>query len=268
MSSIYDTLGRAVRSGEPVALLTVVSGSGVGNKLLVRPGLLAQGSLGDARLDEAARQDAEGHLAAGVTTVRHYGAQGQTRGNDVTVFVESFARPPKLLIFGALDFSGSLASMAKLLGYHVTVCDARATFATRKRFPMADEIVVEWPDRVLLRLGDELGPRDAVCVLTHDAKFDVPAIVAALATDVGYLGAMGSRRTHQQRLDRLRESGVNEAALSRLRSPIGLDIGARTAGEVAISILAEIINTRTGRSVARSLRETGGPIHQSRPSLP
>lgn len=184
----------------------------------------------------------------------------------MTVYVESHAPPPKMLIFGAVDFSAALAQVAKVLGYHVTVCDARATFATRKRFPMADEVIVEWPDRVLRRLGKNLGVRDAVCVLTHDAKFDVPAIIAALETDVGYLGAMGSRRTHGQRLDRLREKLVSEKDLSRLRSPIGLDIGARTAEEVAISILGEIISLRAGRRVARPLTETEGPIHQKRVS--
>jgi xanthine dehydrogenase accessory factor len=125
---------------------------------------------------------------------------------------------------------------------------------------MADEVVSEWPDRYLEREGASLGPRDAVCVLTHDAKFDVPAIVAALDTDVGYLGAMGSRRTHAQRLDRLREAGVGDAALARLFAPIGLDIGARTPEETATAICAEIIARRTGRA-APSLRDTEGPIH-------
>uniref|UniRef100_UPI003F495652 XdhC family protein n=1 Tax=Nonomuraea bangladeshensis TaxID=404385 RepID=UPI003F495652 len=199
-----------------------------------------------------------------MTGVRSYGEQGQARGSEVSVYVESHARPPKMLIFGAVDFSAALARMAKLLGYHVIVCDARATFATRKRFPMADEVIVEWPDRILQRLGKDLSSRDAVCVLTHDAKFDVPAIMAALETGVGYLGAMGSRRTHRHRLDRLRQQHVSEEGLSRLRSPIGLDIGARTAEEVAISILGEIISLRAGRRVTRPLTETDGPIHDER----
>jgi xanthine dehydrogenase accessory factor len=148
-----------------------------------------------------------------------------------------------------------------VLGYHVTVCDAREVFATRQRFPEADEVVVDWPHRLLGRVGAHLGARDAVCVLTHDHKFDVPAVVAALETDVGYIGAMGSRRTHDERLERLRAEGVSDAALARLMSPIGLDLGARTPDETAIAICAEIIARRTGRPVP-SLRDGDGPIHR------
>jgi xanthine dehydrogenase accessory factor len=168
-----------------------------------------------------------------------------------------------MLIFGAVDFTAALARVAKDLGYHVTVCDAREVFATRKRFPMADEVVVDWPNRLLERVGPTLGPRDAVCVLTHDAKFDVPAITAALATDVGYLGAMGSRRTHDKRVERLREEGVSEEGLARVRAPIGLDLGARTPEETAIAIVAEVIALRTGRVEGLApLRDTEGPIHR------
>jgi xanthine dehydrogenase accessory factor len=168
-----------------------------------------------------------------------------------------------MLIFGAVDFTGSLVTVAKALGYRVTVCDAREVFATKRRFPMADEVVVDWPHRLVERVGDRLGPRDAICVLTHDAKFDVPAIIAALATDVGYLGAMGSRRTHAARVERLREEGVDDAGIARIMAPIGLDIGSRTPEETAISICAEIIALRTGRvSDVAPLRDTAGPIHQ------
>src|SRR5213078_3818882 len=121
-----------------------------------------------------------------------------------------------MIIFGAVDFTAALAKVAKVLGYRVVVCDARAVFATVQRFPMADEVVNEWPDRYLEKIGDELGPRDAVCVLTHDTKFDVPAIVGAVATNVGYLGAMGSRRTHGKRVERLREAGVDDEGLARI----------------------------------------------------
>jgi xanthine dehydrogenase accessory factor len=165
------------------------------------------------------------------------------------------------VIFGAVDFTAALAKVAKVLGYRVIVCDARAVFATVARFPMADEIINDWPDRYLAKIGDELGPRDAVCVLTHDHKFDVPAIVSALKTNVGYLGAMGSRRTHESRCVRLRDAGVTDAELERVLSPIGLDIGARTPEETAISVCAEIIAVRTGRT-SRSLRDTSGPIHE------
>jgi xanthine dehydrogenase accessory factor len=165
-----------------------------------------------------------------------------------------------MVIFGAVDFTAALAKVAKVLGYRVVVCDARAVFATRQRFPMADEVVNDWPDRYLEKIGDELGPRDAVCVLTHDTKFDVPAIVGALATNVGYLGAMGSRRTHTKRVERLREAGVTDDELARIRAPIGLDIGGRTPEETAVSICAEIIALRTGHQPV-SLTETTGPIH-------
>jgi xanthine dehydrogenase accessory factor len=180
----------------------------------------------------------------------------------VAVFVEAFAPPPRMLVFGAVDFTAALVRVAKVLGYRVTVCDAREVFATRARFPQADEVVVDWPDRLLGRVGTSLTPRDAVCVLTHDAKFDVPALVAALATDVGYIGAMGSRRTHADRVVRLREAGVDDAGLARIRAPIGLDVGARTPEETAVSICAEIIAQRTGRVDARPLRDTEGPIHR------
>jgi len=259
VASVYEELRDALRAEEPVALATVVEGPGLGAKLLVRPGRDTLGSLGDADLDRVVGRDALGELAAGLTSTRHYGAHGEARERDVSVFIESFVPPPRMIIFGAVDFTAALARAGKLLGYRVTVCDARAVFATVQRFPMADEVVNDWPDRYLAKVED-LGPRDAVCVLTHDAKFDVPAIVAALATDVGYLGAMGSRRTHERRVERLREAGVDDAGLARLMAPIGLDIGARTPEETAISICAEIIASKTGRA-APSLRDATGAIH-------
>ena len=258
--TIYDVLRDAVTAEEPVALATVVEGPGTGAKLLVRPDLEPMGSLGDPDLDRVAARDTLGELAAGTTGVRHYGPQGQANEHDVAVFVESFAPPPQLLVFGAVDFTGALARVGKVLGYRVTVCDAREVFATKARFPFADEVVVDWPHRLLERVGANLGPRDAVCVLTHDPKFDVPAVLAALQTDVGYLGAMGSRRTTDDRNRRLREEGVSDADLRRIMAPIGLDLGARTPEETAVSILAEVIATRTGR-VAPSLRDAAGPIH-------
>ena len=178
----------------------------------------------------------------------------------MSVFVEVFAPPPRMVIFGAVDFTAALAKVAKVLGYRVEVCDARPVFATTARFPMADEVVVDRPERYLERIGVELSGRDAACVLTHDPKFDVPAIVAGLRTKVGYLGAMGSRRTHADRVERLERAGADPAALARVMAPIGLDIGARTPEETAVSILAEIIALRTGRT-APSLRDARGPIH-------
>jgi xanthine dehydrogenase accessory factor len=258
--SRYEELRDALRAGEPVALATVIEGPNLGGKLLVRPDGGATGSLGDENLDRVVARDARGELEAGLTSTRHYGVHGEARERDVSVFIESFALPPRLIIFGAVDFTAALAKVGKVLGFRVTVCDARAVFATVLRFPMADEVVNDWPDRYLAKVGDELGPRDAVCVLTHDHKFDVPAIAGAVKTGVGYLGAMGSRRTHDQRKVRLREAGLTEAEIDRVMSPIGLDIGARTPEETAIAICAEMIALRTGRQ-AQSLRDTAGPIH-------
>lgn len=258
--SIYESLRDALRAGEPVALATVVEGPHLGAKLLVRPNGEVIGSLGDADLDRVVARDARGELEAGLTSTRHYGVHGEARERVVHVFIESFALPPRMIIFGAVDFTAALARVAKVLGYRVIVCDARAVFATVQRFPMADEVVNDWPDRYLAKVGDELGPRDAICVLTHDHKFDVPAIAAALKTRAGYLGAMGSRRTHEGRTARLVDAGVAPEDVARVMSPIGLDIGARTPEETAISICAEIIALRTGRK-AGSLRDTAGPIH-------
>ena len=261
---VLGDLERLWETDLPCSLVTVVEGPGTGSKLLVRPGIdcgdQVEGTLGEAGLDRVAARDALGELAAGRSGVRHYGEHGEAREETVQVFFESFAPPPQMLIFGAVDFTAALVRVAKVLGYRVTVCDAREIFATRKRFPLADEVVVDWPNRLLDQVGSGLGPRDAVCVLTHDNKFDVPAIVSALETEVGYIGVMGSRRTHENRLERLREVGVDDAGVARLRSPIGLDIGARTPEETAISIMSEIIALRTRRST-RALSAIDGPIH-------
>lgn len=259
--TLYDTLRDALRAGEPVALATVIEGPGLGGKLLlVADAAEPLGTLGDPGLDRVVTRDARGGMEAGLGALRRYGPHGEARAEDVHVFIEVFAPPPRMVIFGAVDFTAALARIAKVLGYHVTVCDARAVFATPQRFPMADAVVNEWPDRLLAAIGPDLGPRDAVCVLTHDAKFDVPAIVGAVATRVGYLGAMGSRRTHAAREERLRDAGLDDAALARIRSPIGLDLGARTPEETAVSICAEIIAARTGR-LSGALRDGVGPIH-------
>jgi xanthine dehydrogenase accessory factor len=257
---LYEQLRDALRAEEPVALVSLVEGEPLGAKLLVRLDGTATGTLGDTDLDRVVTRDAQAELDAGLSSTRHYGPRGEARQTEVGVFIESFAPPPRLVIFGAVDFTAALTRVGKVLGYRVIVCDARPVFATHARFPMADEVVVDWPDRYLATSGIDLGPRDAVCVLTHDHKFDVPAIVAALETRVGYLGAMGSRRTDAERRQRLREAGVDDAGLARLMAPIGLDIGARTPEETAVSICAEIIALRTGRRPP-SLRDTEGPIH-------
>ncbi len=258
--SQYDELRDALRASEPIALATVIEGPHLGAKLLVHPDGRVSGTLGDTNLDRVVGRDAQGELEAGLTSTRHYGVHGEAREREVSVFIESFVLPPRMIIFGAVDFTAALAKVAKVLGYRVTVCDARAVFATVLRFPMADEVINDWPDRYLAKVGDELGPRDAICVLTHDHKFDVPAIAGAVKTGVGYLGAMGSRRTHEQRTERLREAGLTEAEIARVMSPVGLDIGARTPEETAVAICAEVIALRTGRT-AQSLRDSAGPIH-------
>ncbi len=262
-NSIFDLLRVAIETEAPAALATIVEAPdphAVGAKILVRPDHEPMGTLGNDDLDRVVIRDALGELSAGTTGIRHYGPSGEARQEDVAIFVESFAPPPQLLIFGAVDFTAALSRVGKVLGYRVTVCDARPVFATTQRFPYADEVVVDWPHRLLEKVGPELGKRDAICVLTHDPKFDVPAVIAALKTDVGYLGAMGSRRTTEDRNRRLLEEGVGQDQLDTVFAPIGLDLGARTPEETAISICAEIISLRSGRR-APSLRNSAGDIH-------
>ena len=259
----------AVERGEPVAVATVISGPGrAGARRVIwgreagagRDGWHcgASGSLGSARIDAAADDDVRGMLAQGRTGVRRYGEHGERLGGELGVFVSSFAPAPRMLVFGAVDFAAAVARAGKFLGYHVTVCDAREVFATASRFPDADEVVVDWPHRFLA--GAEVDARTVICVLTHDPKFDVPLLEVALRTPAGYIGAMGSRRTHEDRLRRLREAGLTGQELSRLRSPIGLDLGARTPEETAVSIAAELIQLRWG-GTGQALTDTEGRIH-------
>ncbi len=265
-STLFARYAELLRSASPVALATVIDGPDVGAKLLVQPDQPALGTLGHPELDRVVARDALAELEAARSGVRNYGPEGQTTPEDlvdqptVRVFVESHAPPPQMWIFGAVDFTAALARVAKVLGYRVVVCDAREVFATRRRFPMADEVKVTWPTPVFDQHGHELGPRDVVCILTHDPKFDVPAVQGALATRVGYIGVMGSRSTHERRTARLVDAGATTEQLDRLMSPIGLDIGARTPEETAVSICAEIIARRTGRDVP-SLRDGDGAIH-------
>lgn len=271
---IYRELRRALEAGEPVVLAEVTGvregasdGTVLAAKILVRAHGPALGTMGDDELDRIVTRDATATLERGLSRTRHYGAHGEPRRDVVEVFFEAFVSPPRMIIFGAVDFTRALVEVATVVGFTVTVVDARATFATTARFPRADEVVVDWPDRYLARVGATLGARDAVCVLTHDTKFDVPAILGALATSVGYLGAMGSRRTHDQRWERLLEAGASHEELSaRLMSPIGLDLGARTPEETAVAIVAEIIAVSRGRvsSAITSLRDGSGPIHVTR----
>lgn len=257
-----EGIAASIAAQEPVAIATIVKGpKSVGQHLVVRPDR-SEGSLGTTRLDDTIREDAIGMLAAGTTGFLHYGPEGERLGEGLEVFVLSYAPPAQMFIFGAIDFSAALVRVGKVLGYRVTVCDARPVFATKKRFPDADEVVVDWPHRWLEK--QEVDERTVIAVLTHDPKFDVPALQVALRTKAGYIGAMGSRRTHEDRLARLKEAGLTDAECARLHSPIGLDLGARTPEETAISIAAEIVQARWGGSGAR-LAETAGPIHPGAP---
>ncbi len=268
----FPELGRIaadIESGQPVAVATVVAhedAERLGRRLVIRPEGHAEsvrGTLGSSRADDAVAADARGLLAAGRNETLHYGPDGQRRGEGMSVFVSSYAPKPRMLVFGAIDFAAAVARVGSFLGYHVTVCDARPVFATATRFPEADDVVVTWPHRYLAEEVEagRVDPRTVICVLTHDPKFDVPVLEVALRLpEVAYIGAMGSRRTHDDRLKRLEEAGLTAAEIGRLSSPIGLDLGARTPEETAISIAAEIIALQWGGRGER-LMEVEGPIH-------
>ncbi|WP_052868363.1 XdhC family protein [Streptomyces niger] len=264
VDSTSRTLAAAVAaavSAEAAALARIVSGPAdlLGRALLVRADGSRTGSLGGPPdLDRTALQETRALLDAGRTTTVEIGAAGSRCGVPLTLLVESSVPAPRMLVFGAVDFAAALARAGKFLGYRVTVCDARPVFATRARFPDADDIVVDWPHRYLA--SQELDSRAVLCVLTHDAKFDVPLLERALRLPVAYVGAMGSRRTHLDRLSRLREAGLGDPELNRLRSPIGLDLGARTPEETALSIAAEIVAARRG-GTGTPLTGAHTPIH-------
>ena len=256
----FGAIAADIRAGRPVAVATLISGvdsAHIGTRLVVRPDTSA-GTLGSARLDDAVTDDARGLLRQGTTATLHYGPHGERRGDDIAVFVSSYAPRPRMIVFGAIDFAAAVAKVGTFLGYRVTVCDARPTFATRRRFPDVDEVVVSWPHRYLAET--DIDERTVVCVLTHDPKFDVPLLEVALRKPLAYLGAMGSRRTNEDRTAQLRELGFTDADLARLHAPIGLDVGGRTPEETAISVAAEIISSRWGGTGAE-LREITGPIH-------
>lgn len=252
-------LAASIEAGDPVAVATVVRGEGApaGAHLVVRADSV-EGSLGDDYLDRIVADEARGLIESGSTRVVGVGTEGRRLAEELDVFVASYAPPPRLIVFGAIDFARAMCRVGKLLGFHVTVCDARPVFATERRFPEADEVVVDWPHRWLAT--QRVDARTVICVLTHDTKFDVPALTLALRTPAAYIGALGSRRTHERRLEQLREAGLTDEELSRLHAPIGLDLGARTPEETAISIAAEIIQNRWGAS-GRPLTRSAGPIH-------
>ncbi|WP_030804363.1 XdhC family protein [Streptomyces sp. NRRL S-337] len=252
----------AAARGEAAALARVIRGPAdlLGRALLVRPDGSHEGGLGGGPdLDRTARGESRALLDAGRTGSFDVSAGGTRCEADLTLFVEANVPPPRMIVFGAVDFAAALVRTGKFLGYHVTVCDARPVFATRARFPEADEIVVDWPHRYLRRTATD--GRTALCVLTHDAKFDIPLLEVALRLPVAFVGAMGSRRTHDDRDRRLREAGLTDRELARLHSPIGLDLGARTPEETALSIAAEIVAARRG-GTGRPLTGSGTPIHR------
>ena len=257
-------LAGAVRDGSPVAVVTVIASPDprrLGAHLVVWPDRV-DGTLGSERIDDAVTDDARGLLAAGRSSALEYGPDGQRRGEGLRVFVNSFAPRPRMLVFGAIDYAAAVARIGSFLGYRVTVCDARGVFATPQRFPGADEVVVDWPHRYLAAEAEagRVDPRTVVTVLTHDPKFDVPLLEVALRLDLAYVGAMGSRRTHDDRFKRLREAGLADVELAKLSSPVGLDLGARTPEETAISVAAEVIALRWGGGGER-LSNVDGPIH-------
>ncbi|MFJ4807360.1 XdhC family protein [Streptomyces longwoodensis] len=275
---VIDVLVTPVRAGDPArpvlaAALTAAAGGGAaalarivsgpdelrGHAMLVRPDGSHEGGFGaHPELDRTVAAEAGAFLGAGRTGTLETGERGSRCGSPLTVLVESSVPPPRMIVFGAIDFAAALVRVGRFLGYRVTVCDARPVFATPARFPDADEVVVEWPHRYLERT--ETDGRTVLCVLTHDAKFDVPLLERALRLPVAYVGAMGSRRTHLDRNRRLREAGVTDLELTRLRSPIGLDLGARTPEETALSIGAEIVANRRG-GTGVSLTGAHTPIH-------
>ncbi|MGP4009724.1 XdhC family protein [Streptomyces sp. 4N124] len=250
----------AVVAGRSCAVAQVFDGPGelLGRTLHIPDGDPHEGTLGGEIEDQVVVAHARALLRAGRTARIEVGGDTDTCPEKLTVLVHTHARRPRMLIFGAVDFAAALSQAGRFLGYHVTVCDARPVFATQARFPHADEIVTDWPHRYLAVTKTDA--RTAVCVLTHDAKFDIPLLRLALALPVGYVGAMGSRRTHGHRIDLLRDTGVPEEQLARLHSPIGLDLGARTPEETAISITAEII-AHTNRGMGLPLSHGTGPIH-------
>jgi xanthine dehydrogenase accessory factor len=249
----------AAAAGRPAAIATAVDGPLAGAQLAVAGGEVIGSLGGSPRLDDTVVRDAEGQLAAGRSALRRYGEAETALGCSLRVHIRAFSTPPRMLLFGATDFSAALAPIASEVGYQVTICDPRATFARAPRYARAAEVLVCWPAEAIA--GRRLGPRDAVVVLSHDPKFDEPAITAALATDVGYLGALGSRRTTADRARRLMRSGVLPEQLARIAAPCGLDVGAATPAEVAVSILGEILARRSGRR-GGPLTHAAGPIHE------
>ena len=247
MSGLYEELKDLLGKEKGVAMATVVRGpEHVGKKLLVFSGKTTHGTLGLVELDEMVRVDAEHAIWSGDANTHTYTIAAATGTQPYDIFIEGFPPPPELIIVGAGHIAIPLTTFAKTLNYRVVVIDARAAFATRERFPHADELIVAWPDEVLEKM--DLNPSTSVAVLTHDPKFDEPTLKVVLARQVGYVGAIGSRKTGEERAERLKKQGLTDEQLQRIHGPIGLNIGADTPEEMALAIMAEIVATRHGKN--------------------
>jgi xanthine dehydrogenase accessory factor len=246
--SAQSEFARLALEGERAALVTVVRGPALGARMLVRPGGDADGTLGDATLDAAARAHADELMWAERSELRD------------DLFVDVTAPPPRLIVFGAVDFAAAVCRVARATGWRSYVVDPRARFATRERFPEAEDVIAAWPDEAIARLGG-IDRATYLAVLTHDPKLDDAALTLALESDAPYVGAMGSRRAQAARRERLLAAGLREEQLDRIAAPIGLDIGALGADETALSIMAEVVAVRNGREGGR-LSRAGGRIHQ------
>jgi xanthine dehydrogenase accessory factor len=240
------------RSGGRGALVSILQGPGAGAKLFVGADGERVGSLGDGALDATALAAAEELMWAERSERRDEGER--------VLFVDVTYPPPRLFVFGAVDFAASLCTLAKAAGWRAFVVDPRARFAQPGRFPDAEEVVAAWPEEAFARLGG-IDKATAIAVLTHDPKLDDAALVIALRSDAGYIGAMGSRRAQEKRRDRLVQMGITDAELERVSAPIGLDLGALTAQETALSIMSEIVAMRHGHSGGR-LAHAKGRIHE------
>ena len=246
MSGLYEELRDLLAQERGAALATVVRGpEHIGAKLLVFPDKRTSGTLGNAVLDALVIADAERAIWNGDAATHIYTVESATGTLTFDVFIEGFSPPPTLVIVGAGHIAIPLTTFAKTLDYRVVVVDARAAFATRERFPHADELIVQWPDEVLEKM--DLNPSTAVAVLTHDPKFDEPTLKVVLSRQVAYVGAIGSRKTKEERDERLKKQGLTDEQLSRIHGPIGLNIGATSPEEMALAIMAEIVATRYGK---------------------
>ena len=257
MGELFTAVTHAIREKEPVALVTEVQGPNPGAKMLVYEDRVL-GSLGDEGLDGAVIENARGFIDMSQVGTRTYGPQGQGNSEEVEVFIQAFSQPPDMYVLGAVNLAYAVVKLGKFLGYRVTVVDARKVFANRERYPDADDVVVQWPHEFL-----ETAPisrRTAIVILSHDPKFEIPILEFAVKSPAGYLGAMGSRRTHEKRKVALRELGVSDEAIERVQAPLGLDLGARTPEETAVSIMGQIIALRSGRAGGH-LSSSSGRIH-------